>query len=240
MLWLASLFVFIPTIDGCNARRNNQVPVGCGGVFLAIGPNMKGFVTTIGFFQSERAAWAHVDHPMLGNIGVWAVYSPCIGSRDRAQFWHEIVDTLDTSHNWIIGGDFNMVLAATDRRGGSRLIVVGRGKRAWNHLARKLCLTDTFQYKSGHLKYLWDTKRRFRHDPIVQLQPQIGDRVLKRIYWVHHSKFSRHCPYTITSTILPRYCMSDHALVVATIRSAAPHSRPSLYKVNSLHLKGEK
>lgn len=93
---------------------------------------MKGYVTASGFFQSERAAWAHLDHLVLGNIGVLVVYAPSTGSRDRAQFWHEIANTLDTNHNWIIGGDFNMVLATTDRRGGSRRIVVGREKRAWN------------------------------------------------------------------------------------------------------------
>lgn len=75
---------------------------------------------------------------------------------------------------------------------------------------------------------------------MVQSQPLIGNRVLKITDRVHYSEFARHCPYTITSTILPRYCMSDHAPMVATIHFVAPHTKPSLYRVNSHHLKDEK
>lgn len=130
LLWLAALFISASAMDGVNARQNNHVPVGCGGVFVAIEPRMKGFVTATSIFQPERATWARVDHSTLGNFGVLAVYAlalvkeidPLSRRRSRA-------NTLDSNHNWIIGGDFNMVLAATNRRDGSGRIVVGREKK---------------------------------------------------------------------------------------------------------------
>lgn len=55
---------------------NNKVPVGCGGVFLAIDPKLKDFVTFSGVISLERAVWAHVDHSSLGNIGILSLYAP--------------------------------------------------------------------------------------------------------------------------------------------------------------------
>lgn len=133
-----------------------------------------------------------------------------------------------------------MVLSPSDRRGGSGRIVVGGEKRAWNRLARKFYLVDSFVYKPGHLKYSWDSKRKFRHNPVVQLLPPIGDRVLKIIDRIHFSEFARQCPFTITSTILAGYFLSDHAHVLATIRTVDAHTRPSLYCLNTHHLKNEK
>lgn len=46
-----------------------------GGVFLAIGTRMRGFVIAKGILPSGKACWAHLDHPKLGRIGVLAVYA---------------------------------------------------------------------------------------------------------------------------------------------------------------------
>lgn len=107
----------------------------------------------------------------MGNFGVLAIYAPSTSNKHRTRLWHEVVDTLDTKHRWFFAGDFNMVLAPSDRRGGSGRIVVGAEKRAWNRLTRKLCLADSFIFKPGHLKYSLDSKKKFRHDPVVQLLP---------------------------------------------------------------------
>lgn len=95
-MWPTALFGSSP-VDGANARRNNRVPARCGGVFLAIGPKLKDFVTTIGILPLGRATWAHFDHPILGILGVLAIYAPSDGSSPRARLWHEISDSLDTN-----------------------------------------------------------------------------------------------------------------------------------------------
>lgn len=110
-------------MDGCNpsgvnARRNNRVHAGKGGIFLAIGPKLINFIADNGIVPSGMVAWAHIDHLELGNFGILSLYAPN-GSTKRGRFWHELADTLDPQRTWIIGGDFNMVEKATDRRGGS-------------------------------------------------------------------------------------------------------------------------
>lgn len=84
---------------------------------MAISPQLNFVVVASGTVPSDRAAWAHLDHPILGPIGILSIYTPN-GSTKRRHFWHELVDTLDTQRRWIIGGDFNMVEASTDRKGG--------------------------------------------------------------------------------------------------------------------------
>lgn len=77
--WPMARFVSSPAEDGVNARRNNRVPAGYGGVFIAIGPKFKDFVIATSALPFGRATWAHFDHPVLGNFGVLAIYAPSIG-----------------------------------------------------------------------------------------------------------------------------------------------------------------
>lgn len=219
-------------------RRNPSVPAGCGGVFLAIGPQLNFFVYASGITTSERVAWVHLDHPLLGKIGILATYAPN-GDKYRARFWNELADSIDPSRNWIVLGDFNMVIALEDRRGGSSRILAGREKGAWNRFSRKFCLEDTFHYKPGHLKYSWDSKRLHKHDPNVQNLPKIGDKVLKRLDHIYIFDFARLHPFSATSTILPGFSLSNHAPVLGSITTIDPNSRPSLYWINVKHLQEE-
>lgn len=237
-IWPVASFIVAPAIDSVNAKRNNKVPAGCGGIFLAIGPKIKDFVTTNGITPSTRVFWAHVDHPALGNIGILSLYAPN-ARKDHTKLWHELADVLDSGRNWIVVGDFNMVDKIGDRKGGSNRIVKGGEKSSWNRLCRKLCLVDSYIYKPGHLKYSWDSKKRGRHDPAVQALQNIGERVLKRLDRIHFCDFARASKFTICSSIMPGYCLSDHAPVLATIRTTSQHSRPSLYRINARHLQDE-
>lgn len=136
-----------------------------------------------------------------------------------------------------------MVLTPSDRRGGSR-IVVGIEKRAWNRLSRKFCLVDSFVYKPGHLKFSWDSKRKFRHDHVVQLLPQIKDRVLKRIGRIHfltlpNNAFSPshllYCLVTVCLTMLqcwPSYVLWMLILDLHFIELTPNISRTKIYWKN--------
>lgn len=140
-LWPSAEFIIAPTKDGTNARRNNRVPIGCGGAFLVVGPQLKDFIMAKGVLASERAAWAHLDHPNLGRLGVISIYAPN-KSKLRKALWNELAETLDSSHTWVVAGDFNMVKNAPDRRGGSGRILDGAEKRAW-----KLVLYANYAWK---------------------------------------------------------------------------------------------
>lgn len=83
-LWPSALFVIAPAKDDVHARRNQRVPAGRGGVFLAMGPHLSPFVTRTGILPSGRAVWALLDHPLLGRIGFLALYTPN-GRHKRAQ-----------------------------------------------------------------------------------------------------------------------------------------------------------
>lgn len=108
-------------------------------------------ISASGVVPSQRAAWCHLEHPKFGKIEVLVVYAPNFDS-ERATLWNELADLLDKNREWIVAGDFNMVEALQDRRGGSGRILNGREKSAWNRFSRRLCLEDTFCYKPGHLK----------------------------------------------------------------------------------------
>lgn len=73
-----------------------------------------------------------------------------------------------------------MIESSGDQRGGLRKVISGAEKRAWKHLVRRLKVEDSFQFKTGHLRFSWDSKKRFRHVPSSQEGP-LGDRILRRI-----------------------------------------------------------
>lgn len=181
--------------------------------------------------MSQRVAWAHLEHPKLGKIGLLAVYAPN-GVNERKQLWTKIVDQLDKHREWIIGGDFNMVGASSDRKGASSKILQGVEKGAWTRLKRKLWLEDPFAYTPSTLRYSWDSKRKHRHNPSIQNGMLIGKRVLKLIDRIHSTATPTSRNLKVKSTILLGFCVSDHAPVLAKVRTSGHIERPSIYRMN--------
>lgn len=75
--WLKGIWPevdFVIAHDGMHANRNGQVPTCKGGVFMAIGPRLKQYVTAFGITRFGRAMWSHMDHPKLGWVGFVVVY----------------------------------------------------------------------------------------------------------------------------------------------------------------------
>lgn len=75
-IWPQAEIIANPAVDGRPARRNNCVPMGKGGIFLAIGPRLKASIIDKGFVPSGSTIWVHLDHPTLGKLGVLVVYAP--------------------------------------------------------------------------------------------------------------------------------------------------------------------
>lgn len=53
-LWPTAIFLISPAQDGANARRKQRVPTGCGGVFLVVGPSLRGLIVGRGITPSGR------------------------------------------------------------------------------------------------------------------------------------------------------------------------------------------
>lgn len=109
--------------------------------------------------------------------------------------------------------------------------------RAWRCFKRNLCLANSFVAKPGHLCFSWDNKRRHRHNLLVQNSPILGKHVIRWIDHIYHFISSHTCPFSMTSTILPGFCLLDHALILTTLQTNGIVILPSLYRVNSSHLK---
>lgn len=136
-IWLAAEFICTLAHDGVHVSQNQAIPAGKGGMFLAIGPSMRNYISTRGITNSSRAVWIHIEHPQLGNFGVVAVYAPN-NHRQREALWNELSSTLDKRKPWVIARDFNMVEAQGDRKGGTGKILRGVEKRTWNCFRKDL------------------------------------------------------------------------------------------------------
>lgn len=83
-IWPKADFTIAPALDGAHAARNDRVPAGCGGVFLALSPCLNKLVMAKGVVPSQHAAWAHLEHPKMGKIGILTIYAPNITHEGRA------------------------------------------------------------------------------------------------------------------------------------------------------------
>lgn len=136
-IWPKADFTVAPALDGVRAARNDRVPVGCGGVFLALIPRLSKMVTAKGVVLFQHAVWAHLEHPKMGKIGILAIYAPN-GTNERRALWHELADSMDKHRQWMLAEDYNMVESIEDLKGGSGRVLRGPEKNAWTRLKRKL------------------------------------------------------------------------------------------------------
>lgn len=151
--------------------------------------------------------------------------------------WSELAASLDTNFHWLLIGDFNMVEYHADHVGGEGQIIRGREARAWKNLAKKYNLTDTFTPREGHLRFSWDNQRVHRHNPANVDELQFGPRILRRIDRIYAPQLSRGFSTTVTSIILPGYSLSDHAPVVASLKSGGHTCRPTRHRMSMAHLR---
>lgn len=90
--------------------------------------------------------------------------------------------------------------------------------------------TRSPQIQLGH-------KKKHRQNPFVQSSPHLGDWVIKRLDRIYYCESSRGCPFSLSSTILPNFYLSNHAPVLGTLKTQGIAIRPSLYRVYTNHLK---
>lgn len=135
-------------------------------------------------------------------------------------------------------GDFNNLELPSDRWGGSRRVLSGTELRAWHHFKWKLCLEDSFVAKLGHPCFSWVIRDATGTIHLLSALLYWGSVYI--IKWLDHiylSTSSRTYLFSLLSTILPGFCLSDHAPILVALKTNGIAIHPSLYRVNSSHLK---
>jgi hypothetical protein len=97
---------------------------------LAISTNLSQFKLNKGMIESQRAVWITHDHPRMGKIGLLGIYA-ANSTADQELLWQEIKDSIENSYKWIFLGNFNMIDAASNCKGGAIKLVIGAEKLAW-------------------------------------------------------------------------------------------------------------
>ncbi|KAL3679911.1 hypothetical protein R1sor_022867 [Riccia sorocarpa] len=110
-----------------------------GGAALVVAESHK--VIDSGVRGDGTVAWAKIDTPNKGMVGVVSIYAPTKSPR-RIPLWIWLKDLLEEG-NWILLGDFNCVELPEDTQGTSNLLNGGELRR-WKDLTRASELIDCF------------------------------------------------------------------------------------------------
>lgn len=202
---------------------------------LVIRNRLRSSIIDEGILPSQRVVWVKLQNEKIGTLGILGVYGPN-ETPNRARLWKELLNTLDFSISWIVLGDFNMIECSEEQRGGNYSTILGDEKHAWFHLLRRMKVDDTILYRPDHLRFTWDSKKRFRHVLAMQYAP-LQDRVPRKID-------RGYCPIvkgtskilSAQLTILPGFPLSDHAPMLLSISLQGDNTRPTQYKMNIDHL----
>lgn len=234
-VWRPAHWIMAPAADGAHANRNGRVESGKGGVALGISQDLRIFIKKEGILPGGRAAWACLEHPAWGRLGLVGVYGP--NEREgRMELWSALCADLDPTFCWVLLGDLNMITAASDHKGGDGSIIRGREAKLWACLTRKFNLRDTFVADSKSLRFSWDNRRIHRHNPANLDFSCYGERTLRRLDKILMPTQSHTFPFAATSCILPGFAFSDHAPVIAWIKRGDGNHRPSGHRMNAAHL----
>ena len=176
-----------------------------GGVCMSIADTMRSTVLDRGVVVPGRAQWMLLQQGQL-RIGVLNVYAPNHASA-RVEFWTQIVESLPPADGWCVGGDFNMLEDASDRRGGSQTTVHGSELAAWEDLCMTLRIEDVWH----HPAFVRD-----QHSLLFSRSDRrVGGTNLSRLDRMYVSDFFGSRGGTIS--IIAGTCLSDHYPVVLSI-----------------------
>lgn len=109
----------------------------CSGTAILSHPDLQ--IEAIGIITDKQVAWVKYKHSR-GEFGVASIYAPK-NPRDRATLWDSISADLPMG-DWILVGDFNMVLDPADSSGPSPLIR-GHEQERWEILDAHFDLIDS-------------------------------------------------------------------------------------------------
>lgn len=144
-----------------------------------------------------------VNDLLGGAFGLLNVYSPHT-TLERTTLWEHLASTTDNSWPWLVGGDFNMTLYASDQMGGIAGDLAGSEYVAWTEFANSVNLVDTFNGTQSQLAFMWDNNR-------VDIATNIHSaRVLKCLDRLYISTDLRAMFPVAHTKVLQAQMMSDH------------------------------
>jgi hypothetical protein len=82
-----------------------------------VSPYIKHMVSSSGSLCNNRAIWVTFSRTPVGKLGILNAYVPNC-SKERSRLWEELAVTLDPSHAWLMGGDWNMTEISIDKSSG--------------------------------------------------------------------------------------------------------------------------
>jgi endonuclease/exonuclease/phosphatase family metal-dependent hydrolase len=165
-------------------------------MFLA--PSLTHLIHSSGTIGVNQAQWITLSGFSRGSIGTVNVYAPNL-AYERLVLWETLAESLPQACQWILCGDFNMVLSSDDNSNPDGHTISDQERLAFLHLISHLQVQDFFSYPDS-VKYSWDNRRRQ------------GTRTLKRLDWFYC--FSSGVPNPATH--VRSYCiqgdciLSDH------------------------------
>jgi hypothetical protein len=130
-----------PALEGVHAQRNDSVNAGRGGLAIAVAQQLSSFVTYESISPCGRAMSVHLDGLPFGSLGLLNVYGPNVSSK-RAALWESLAHLVDLGQPWLIGGDYNMTVLASDQCGGSPSNLGGAEAASWLQFLSALGFTE--------------------------------------------------------------------------------------------------
>ncbi|KAL3682636.1 hypothetical protein R1sor_000658 [Riccia sorocarpa] len=241
-IWPQAAVFHLPAADGAHTLRNLLVIGGKGGVSILVNPTLAPLIVGHGtLVPLDGGLWLHLDTADGRKLGFVALYAPK-ASADRTSLWREMESALDTSRNWFLTGDFNMITHPADQFGGTPRTISGAEALLWNNFLHSADLLDTFQRSDGALQFSWDNRRQavlLAQDQSQNSLPTDGGRVLKRLDQVYADStlIQKH----ISTEILPGTGLSDHLPVLAIFHLGSPPApKKTNFRMNIALLKDPK
>ena len=128
---------WVPAI-GPNSRQ--------AGLCMAIKEQWSSIIVSAGTMSNKRAQFLipQIGAQKTGIINLYASNS----ASERDSFWISLSEYVGLADAWLVGGDFNMIEEASDRRGGSISTITGREARAWDSFCFSFGLLDLWNIQS--------------------------------------------------------------------------------------------
>lgn len=157
-IWKDGFFFTTIATDGMHTLRNPAVHVGKGGfrgIAIDISHAIDKMVLRVDTSPCGRAMMVCVDDPMGNSFGLMNVYGPHT-TTERTSLWEYLLVNVDTTRPWLVGGDFNMTILASNQIGGIAVDLGGAEYAVWMVFANSINLIDAFLGDGSVLAYTWD------------------------------------------------------------------------------------
>jgi hypothetical protein len=151
--------------------------------------------------------------------------------RDRAALWESLANLMDPSRAWLVGGNFNMSLCASDQLGGVPTDLASLEQDACRaSLSVVLGLVEYLPAPNAPIRYTWDNHQINVEGVVTPV------RIFKRLDRFYCSlSLLALFPQAVTE-VLATQVLSDHSPIRVVLRTSERKPRIP-FRMNSRHLK---